>query len=215
MKDKEIPQAKLIEEKGPGKEKREKKKEKEKRKVGRPTLLTPELSDRLIKLFEEHFFIAIVAVKAGIYRRRIYEWKNEQEDFRTAVTHAQGKWIAQKMKLLEEYAIDKKTKDWRALKYLLSIADAEYSDKKYLKEAPGKRDSTSITIIIDKKDLEKSEEEAIKVIGEGSMEEETISLIPFQKEKRGNIKQLPDNRDLSKNSRNLKAIISDIDRSQR
>ena len=180
MKKKEIPQSK-IKETGPGKE--EKKRE-EKTKVGRPTILTPELSSKLIKLFEEHFFIAIVASKAEIYRYHIYEWIKEQKSFNTAVTHAQGKWIAQQMDLLKKYAKDKREKDWRALKYLLSIADAEFNDKKYLKEAPGKRDSTTITINIDRKDLETSKEEAYKVIGESRLEEEQISLIPFEEDKR-------------------------------
>jgi len=180
MKNKEISQSKLKEKLIP----LSKKEKKKKRKVGRPTLLTPELKIKLIKLFEKHFFLWIVSAEADIYKQRIIEWKKEQEDFRNAVTHAQGKWIRQQMKLLDEYAQDKREKDWRALKYKLSIADAEFNDKKYLKEPPGKGDSTQITIIIDRKDLETSKLEASKVIGEGKLEEETISLIPFESEKR-------------------------------
>ncbi|MBA7592107.1 hypothetical protein ES708_34284 [subsurface metagenome] len=176
MKNKEITKSEITKGHGPAKE--------EKKKPGRPTLLTPELKAKLIKLFEEHFFIAIVAAEAGIYRRRIYEWKNEQEDFRTDVTHAQGKWIAQQMELLNEYAKDKRTKDWRAQKYLLSIADAEYNDKKYLREVPGKRDSTKINIIIDQRDLETSEKEALGVIGIDKSEQEPISLIIFNEDKK-------------------------------
>lgn len=183
MKNKEINQSKIKEvKKEPGPENKGKK---EKGKLGRPTLLTPELRSKLIKLFEKHFFIAIVAAKADIYRFRIYEWEKEQEDFRTAVTHAQDKWIQQQMKLLDEYAIDKREKDWRALKYKLSIADAEYNDKKYLREEPGKKPALGITIIIDRRDLKTSKEEALKVIGETRAEEETISLIPFEGEKKG------------------------------
>ena len=173
MKDKEITKSKIG---PPG--------EKEKRKPGRPTIFTQELRAKLIKLFEEHFFLWIVAAKAGIYKQRIIEWKREEESFRDDVTHAQGKWIAQQMKLLDKYAKDKREKDWRALKYKLSIADAEFSDKKFLREAPGKRDPTQITIIINRRDLETAEEEAVKIIGEGKAEEEPISLIPFQSEKR-------------------------------
>jgi len=158
--------------------------EKEKKKRGRPTIFTQELRAKLLKLFEKHFFVAIVAVEAGIYRRRVYEWRNEDEDFRNEVEHARGKWLAQQMKLLNEYAKDKKTKDWRAPKYLLSIADSEYNDKKYLREAPGKRDSTQINIIIDQRDLETSEEEADKIIGETKTEEEPISLSLFEEEKK-------------------------------
>jgi len=181
MKNKEIRQSKKEKELIPVKEE----KKEEKKKVGRPTILTPELKSKLIKLFEEHFFIAVVAATSDIYRERIYDWQREQEDFRIAVTHARDKWIEQQMELLREYAKDKREKDWRALKYLLSIADIEYNDKKYLREAPGKRDSTQITIIINRRDLETAEEEAVKIIGESKAEEETISLIPFQKEKRG------------------------------
>ena len=180
MKKKLIPQSK-IEEPIPGGEKKEKKKEKGK--PGRPTIFTPELRSKLIRLFEEHFFIAIVAAKSDIYRYHIFEWIKEQKDFNIAVTHARDKWIEQQVKLLSEYAKDKKTKDWRALKYLLSIADVEYNDKKFLREAPGKRDSTTITININRKDLETSKEEAYKVIGETKLEEEQISLIPFEESK--------------------------------
>ena len=158
--------------------------EKEEKKRGRPTIFTQELRARLIKLFEKHFFLAIVAVEAGIYRRRIYEWKNEDEDFRNEITHAQGKWIRQQMELLNNYAKDKRTKDWRAPKYLLSIADSEYNDKKYLRETPGKRDPTQINIIISKEDLETSEKEALRVIGIDKSKQEPISLIIFNKDKR-------------------------------
>ncbi len=181
MNEKLIPQSK-IEEPIPGEE--EKKEKKEKGKPGRPTIFTLELRSRLLELFEKHFFIAIVAATSDIYRQQIYEWIREQKDFQNDVTHARDKWIEQQMKLLDNYAKDKREKDWRALKYKLSIADIEYNDKKYLKEAPGKRDSTQITIIINRKDLETSKEEAYKVIGESKLEEEAISLIPFKEEKR-------------------------------
>ena len=176
MEDKEITQSKIIE----GLAKKEKE---DKKKAGRPSILTPELRSKLIRLFEVHFFIAIVAAKSDIYRQQIFTWIREQKDFQTAVLHAKDKWIEQQMELLREYAKDKREKDWRALKYLLSIADVEYNDKKYLREAPGKRDNTQITIIINRKDLETSKIEASKIIGESKLEEETISLIPFQEEK--------------------------------
>jgi len=188
MKRKQILQVKTKEDPRPKKEEEKK----EKGKPGRPTILTPELKAKLIKLFEKHFFLWIVSAEADIYKQRIIEWKKEQEDFRNAVTHAQGKWIRQQMELLKNYAKDKREKDWRALKYLLSIADAEYNDKKFLRDEPGKRDSTQITIIINRKDLETSKIEASKVIGEGKLEEETISLITFEeqkKEKRGEKRQ--------------------------
>ena len=188
MKKKQIHQVKIKEDPRPKKEEEKK----EKGKPGRPTILTPELRSRLIKLFEEHFFIAIVAARSDIYRYHIFEWIREQKDFNIAVTHARDKWIKQQMELLDKYAKDKREKDWRALKYKLSIADVEYNDKKFLREEPGKRESTQITIIINRKDLETSKIEASKIIGESKLEEEPVSLILFneeKKEKRGEKRQ--------------------------
>ena len=68
------------------------KEEREEKESGHPTLFTPELRSHLFKLFEEHFFIAIVTAEAGIYRYHIYEWIGEQEDFNAAITHARDKW---------------------------------------------------------------------------------------------------------------------------
>jgi len=42
----------------------------------------------LLGLFEEHFFIAIVAAEADIYKQRIIEWIKEQKNFQTLSTHA-------------------------------------------------------------------------------------------------------------------------------
>ena len=181
MKKKQIPQVKTKEDLTPKKEEKEKK---EKGKPGRPTIFTPELKAKLIKLFEEYFFIAIVAAKADIYRARIGEWEREGEDFRNDVMHARDKWIAQQMKLLDQYAKDKREKDWRALKYKLSIADIEYNDKKYLRDDSGKRDTPLINIIINQKDLATSKKEAYKIIGGTKLREETVSLLPFREEER-------------------------------
>jgi len=71
MKNKEIPQSKIETVQGKKEEKKEKK-EREKRKVGRPTILTPELKSKLIKLFEEHFFIAVVAGSGKLSRPLFY-----------------------------------------------------------------------------------------------------------------------------------------------
>ena len=54
---------------------------KEKGKPGRPLIFTPELRAKLIKLFEEYFFIGVVAAEEGNQRQRIYEWEREQESF--------------------------------------------------------------------------------------------------------------------------------------
>ena len=151
---------------------------KEKGKPGRPTLLTPELYKKLVKLFEKHFFIASVSACSGIYRESINIWRREQVDFSNAVTYAQDKWIKNQLKLLQEYSIDKRTKDWRALKYLLSIADAEFNDKKFMRDTPAGKD-TSITININHKELILAKLEANRLIG-SSQKQESISLIPFK-----------------------------------
>jgi len=193
MKDKLIPKERIKEDHGSNKEEK-----KEKGKPGRPTILTPELRAKLIKLFEDHFFIAIVAAKADIYRARIGEWEREGEDFRNDITHARDKWIKQQMETLDKYAKDKREKDWRALKYKLSIADIEYNDKKFLRDDSGKRDTPTINIIINRRDLETSKKEAYKTIGSTSHKEETISLIPFREEKREKKKE---NRQIAKNEK--------------
>lgn len=161
----------------------DKKESKEKGKPGRPTLLTPELYSKLIKLFEDHFFIAIVAAKSNIYRSLIYAWQNEREEFQNAITHAQDKWIAQEMDYLIKYASNKKKKDWRAREYRLSIARREYNPRKWMKDDAQDDRRLNLTIIIGQKDLTTSKDEAMKLIGSGKAEPETVSLTLFNREK--------------------------------
>ena len=54
----------------------------------RQTIFTPELSVKLIGLFEEYFFVGMVAAEEGTHRQRIYEWESDQEAFHNAVTRA-------------------------------------------------------------------------------------------------------------------------------
>lgn len=161
-----------------------KKVSKEKGEPGRPSLLTPELFSKLVKLFEEHFFIAIVAANADIYRSRIYDWQNDREDFRNAITHAQDKWIAQEMDYLIKYAKSKKTKDWRAREYRLSIARAEYNPRKWMKEDAGRSQLQALIININQSDLKTSKIEAMKLIGSSKSEKETVSLKIFNVDKK-------------------------------
>ena len=163
----------------------DKKESKEKGKPGRPTLLTPELFSKLIKLFEEHFFIAIVAAKADIYRSLIYDWQNTREEFNNAITHAQDKFIAQEMDYLITYAKDKRKKDWRAREYRLSIARKEYNPRKWMKDDARDDKRLNLTIIISQKDLTTSKVEAMKTIGSSKAEPETVALTMFnQKEEK-------------------------------
>ncbi len=147
------------------------------------TLLTPEVFSKLISLFEKHFFIGIVAAAADIYRQNIYNWRNAREDFDLAVTHAQDRWIKQQMELLDKYAKEKKTKDWRALKYKLSIADKEFNDKKWIREEAGERKLQQLIININQSDLTTSKVEAMRLIGSNRSEEETVSLKVFKTDK--------------------------------
>ena len=150
----------------------------------RPSLLTPEMWKRLIALFEKHFFIASVASSANIYRSNIDRWRREQEPFNLAVTHARDKWLKFQMKKLDQYAQDKKDKDWRALKYKLSIADAEYNDKKFLKADEARKDIPRLTININYGDLKQSKEEATKIIGDNRNTTETVPLLLFDDNKK-------------------------------
>lgn len=172
----------------PGQSKRKKNKElinKSKEREGQKDkiVLSPELFAELIRLFKEHFFIGIVASSANIYRQYIYNWRNAREDFNLAVTHAQDGWIKQQVELLKKYAKDKREKDWRALKYLLSIADKEFNDKKWIREATGEGQVQQLIININQSDLTTSKVEAMKLIGSNRSKEETVSLKIFNVDK--------------------------------
>ena len=149
------------------------------KKIGRPSSYTPEIGVKLIKLFEDHFFIAIVAAKADIYRHHIYDWINASEELSIAVTHAQDMWITNEMQGLIKDAKDKKTKDWRAREYRLSIAKREFSAKKWPREEARDAQSLKLSIIINQKDLSTSKVEAMKLIGSSSTAE-TVSLELFK-----------------------------------
>ena len=186
----------------PGRSKKRKNKElinKSKEREGKreKILLTPELFSELIRLFKEHFFIGIVAAAADIYRQNIYNWRNAREDFNLAVTHAQDGWLKHQMELLDKYAKDKREKDWRALKYKLSIADKEFNDKKWMREEAGTGKLQALIININQSDLTTSKVEAMKVIGSSKSEKETVSLKLFnvdkpKKKKPGEAKTLED-----------------------
>ena len=145
--------------------------------------LTPELYTKLLKLFEKHFFIASVATKANIYRARIDDWRNSQPGFNDAITHARDKWLHNQMRLLNQYSQDKREKDWRALKYTLSIADKEYNDKKFMREDAKEGKSLRLAIVINQTDLKTSKIEALQLIG-GTTEPEAVSLQLFNIDKK-------------------------------
>jgi len=151
----------------------------QKKKIGRPKVITEEKKEEILKVAEEVFFMQSIAAKVGVYRQRISQLVREDKDFASSLTHARDKWIQAKQALLEDYASNKKEKDWRALKYLLTIADREYSERKYLTEAVANQDA-KITMIIDARQLEQAKKEGMKLIGSSSIAE-PISLKPFSK----------------------------------
>lgn len=148
-------------------------------KLGKATKLTPEIREKILKLYREHFFIAVVAKEIDIHRATLQKWEREQPGMLSDVTHAKETWLSNSLETLAQYATDKKTKDWRALKYLLSIADPDFNDKKWLKDEIGKTQLTQINITIAPEALKQSKEAADKLIGSKS-EPEKIELNLFR-----------------------------------
>ena len=148
-------------------------------------LFNSKLRASLVKLGKKYFFNKTVCAYAGIWEQRLREELGRNEEFRLAFTHAQACWIATKQKELESYAKNKSTSDWRALKYLLTIADKEFSERKYLTEAVANQDA-KILMMIKAEQLtiasQKGQEMLKNVIDTPSQTEETISLLPFQPE---------------------------------
>jgi len=142
-------------------------------------LIDSKMRSILLKLAEKYFFYDAVCAKAGIYRQRLNEELTRNKDFGHSFAYARHKFIAHHQQLLLQYAKDKREKDWRAEKYILTIADREYSERKYLTEAVANQDA-KITMIIDARQLEQAKKEGMKLIGSSSIAE-PISLKPFSK----------------------------------
>jgi len=157
------------------------------KKIGRPTKMTDQMQKRIIKLAEELFFIRSIAGKAGISYKTLerYLSEKENEDFILSFTHARDKWIADKQSKLETYALDKKTSDWRAMQYLLTIADKEFSERKYLTEAVANQDAKILMLIKAEKltiASKQGQEMLESVINTPLQGQEAISLLPFKPE---------------------------------
>ena len=156
---------------------------KEEKKAGRPKLIDKAMEVRLIRLAEEYFFIRSIAGKAGISKDTInrYLSEKENEEFATSFLHARDKWIAFHQDLLNKYAIDKKTKDWHAIKYLLTIADKEFSERKYLTEAVANQDA-KILMLIKAEQLTIAGKKGKEMLKNVDIKGEEISLLPFKEE---------------------------------
>lgn len=155
-------------------------------KIGRPTKMTEAMQAILIKLAEELFFIRSVAGEAGISVDTIdRHLKDERfKPFASLYTHALNKFIAYHQRLLIQYSKDKKTKDWRAEKYILTIADKEYSERKYLTDAVSNQDA-KINMLINAEKLTLAVQEGSKMLKEVDItpSQEKIGLLPFNEKK--------------------------------
>jgi len=160
-------------------------KDKPVKKIGRPPVITEKKREEILRAAEEVFFTQSIAAKVGIYRERITALVRKDKDFALSLLHARDKWIAKKQALLEEYAQNKKTSDWRALKYLLTIADREYSERKYITEAVANQDA-KIMMLIKAEQLTlatKRGKEMLKTVVNTDVKgKEDIDLLPFKPE---------------------------------
>jgi len=145
-------------------------------------LFNSKLRANLVRLAKKYFFYKTICAYAGIWEQRLVEEVGRNEDFRLAFTHARACWIATKQKELESYAKNKSTSDWRALQYLLTIADKEFSERKYLTEAVANQDA-KILMQINAEKLTIAQEEG-KIMLSGQNKSESISLRLFQPDKK-------------------------------
>ena len=154
-----------------------------KKKVGRPKVIDDKKKEEIIRVAEKVFFMQSIASRVGIYKQRINEELRRDEEFASALMHARDKWIDNKQALLEDYAYDKKEADWRAIKYLLTIADKEFSERKYLTEAVSNQEA-KILMLIKAEKLTLASEEGKKMLETADIKgAEAISLKPFKVKK--------------------------------
>lgn len=138
----------------------------------------------LLKLAEKYFFYDAISARAGIYRQRLDEELKCNKQFGQSFAYARHKFIAYHQELLFQYAKDKKFKDWRAEKYILTIADKEYSERKYLTDAVTNQDA-KILMLIKAEQLTIASEEAkkmlkdVKTLDTTALQHEKMSLLPF------------------------------------
>ena len=152
----------------------------EKRPVGRPTIWTEELRNKVLELAEEYFFIRSIAGKSGIAPVVIRDEMHRNKEFASLFLHAQNKFIAYHQEKLIEYAIDKREKDWRAEKYILTLCDREFSERKYLTEAVANQDA-KINLQINAEKLTIAQSQGMKLIG--SNRPEDMNLLPFDQKR--------------------------------
>ena len=165
----------------------------EPKKVGRPTKMDKVMKDKVIDLAERYFFKRSICGKAGIAVDTLNDCLRDNNNFSSSFMHARDLWIAEKQNLLMTYAMDKegnKGRDWRAIKYLLTIADKEFSERKYLTEAVSNQEAKILMLIKAEKltIASKQGEKMLESVIDTPLQDETISLKPFKKPKPKNVK---------------------------
>lgn len=164
--------------------------------VKKGRLMTKEMRVKVVRLAEEWFFIRSIAGKAGVsvdtIERELVGRSDENregnKEFALSFTRARDRWIAFHQNRLQEYAKDKKTKDWHSEKYLLTIADKEFSERKYLTEAVSNQEA-KILMLIKAESLtiaQKQGKDMLKTVVNTPLQPEPISLLPFEQEDRKN-----------------------------
>jgi len=162
-------------------------KDKPVKKIGRPPVITEKKREEILRAAEELFHIRAIAGEVGISVDTIERHlkKEENKDFALAFAYAQNRYIAYHQRLMMQYAKDKREKDWRAEKYILTIADREYSERKYLTEAVANQDA-KIMMLIKAEQLTlatKRGKEMLKTVANTDIQgKEDIDLLPFKPE---------------------------------
>jgi len=152
------------------------------RKGGRKKLIDDRMRAILLKLAEKYFFYDAICARAGIYRQRLTEELSRNKEFGRSFAYARHKFIAHHQDLLIQYSTDKREKDWRAEKYILTIADKEYSERKYLTDAVSNQDA-KILLQIKAEQLtiaSQAGKEMLKTVITTPLQPNKISLLPFK-----------------------------------
>jgi len=59
--------------------------------MGRPTIYTPDLGERIVALMSEGLSLTAAAAECDVHRRRVYDWKDTYPEFADLVDLAMGK----------------------------------------------------------------------------------------------------------------------------
>lgn len=107
-----------------------KKLEKVKRPVGRPSKYKPEYCERVLELAKEGASMAEYAAEFGIDRTTLFDWRDQHEEFSTALTRAK---ILEQAWFEREARLNMKNKDFNAnlwYRSALSRFRDDYAEKR-------------------------------------------------------------------------------------